>query len=95
MLVSLSEPLNQRYSDSYYDCGSCNYYVDEEDGNVTVCAEIIVINGTSSTTSNYTVHLSAETFIRHTYSESPQTAESEFCLHESACMGAIQYSTVV
>ena len=64
VLVSLSDCVNR--------CSCCGYYVNEDDESLTVCAEIIFINGTSSTTSNYTVNLSAD---RATYS-----AHSEFCL---------------
>lgn len=40
--------------------GACSSRVAEESGPLTVCAEILFINGTALTTANYTVIISAE-----------------------------------
>jgi hypothetical protein len=40
--------------------GGCSSPVDEESGALTVCAEILFINGTSLTTDNYTVIISTD-----------------------------------
>lgn len=40
--------------------GDCSYRVDEESGSLTVCAEILFINGTALTTANYTVSISTD-----------------------------------
>ena len=43
-----------------YACGSgCANYVAEESGTLTVCAEILFINGTFETATEYTVLISA------------------------------------
>ena len=39
---------------------SCYYGVNEQTGSVEVCAEILFINGTASTTSDYHVTISAD-----------------------------------
>ena len=38
---------------------SCSYSVNEQSGSLQVCAELAFINGTATTTTNYTVDLSA------------------------------------
>ena len=38
--------------------GCCASHVDEESGTLTVCAEILFINGTTLTVENYTVNIS-------------------------------------
>ena len=44
-----------------YACSSdCSYPVNEESGPLRVCAEILFINGTTSTTANYTVIISTD-----------------------------------
>ena len=55
VLVSLASPSTN------YD-GFCEYYVNEDAGPLTVCVEVLFINGTSTTTSNYTVRLSANDY---------------------------------
>ena len=40
--------------------GCCGYGVNEEEGSLTVCAEILFINGTASTDANYTVIISED-----------------------------------
>lgn len=40
--------------------GNCSYGVAEEAGPLTVCAEILFINGTALTTANYTVTISID-----------------------------------
>ena len=46
----------------WFDAGcSCHYTPNEEDGTRQVCAEILFINGTELTTSEYSVTLSPDT----------------------------------
>ena len=46
----------------WFDAGcSCTYHLNEESGTQQVCAEILFINGTELTTSEYSVTLSLDT----------------------------------
>ena len=40
--------------------GGCSSPINEESGPLTVCAEILFVNGTSLTTDNYTVIISTD-----------------------------------
>ena len=57
----------------WFDAGcSCSYSVSEQSGSLQVCAEILFINGTNLTTSDYSVTLSAD--------NSSATANSKPCM---------------
>ena len=46
----------------WFDVGcSCSYGVNEQSGSLEVCAQILFINGTELTISDYTVTISADT----------------------------------
>ena len=46
----------------WFDVGcSCSYDVSEQSGSLEVCAQILFINGTELTISDYTVTISADT----------------------------------
>ena len=57
---------------------SCYYEVNEQTGSLEVCAEILFINGTASTTSDYTVTISADNT-----SASAQCKRSAFSISNS------------